>query len=289
MKSLVPWWARVGVKLAAARLPVPYAVWAALGLRRHGQMDAPSYALRVFDEHIRRCGRTDDLRGRTILELGPGDSIATALIAHAHGARAILVDAGRWATEDVDAYRPILAALRSEGLDPVDLEFGDTFDTLLARCGGTYITEGTAGMSELPDDSVDLIFSQAVLEHVRRDEFLPMQRECCRVLADGGRASHRVDLKDHLGGRLNQHRFSPDFWESTWVADAGLYVNRLAFSEMLALFEEAGFSVESSAPDRWDGLPTSWRRFHPSQRRLPAEAWDVSGFVAVLSTEAGRD
>jgi hypothetical protein len=52
-------------------------------------------------QHIKRGGLQNNLTDKVILELGPGDSLATIVIAYAYGARAILVDIGDFALNDV--------------------------------------------------------------------------------------------------------------------------------------------------------------------------------------------
>ena len=98
---LVPWWGKIGAKIVLSRLPFGYGLWQRLGLFRHGDMDTASYALSVFDTHVERAGLRGALAGRTIVELGPGDGLATAVIAASYGARAILVDTGDYANKDL--------------------------------------------------------------------------------------------------------------------------------------------------------------------------------------------
>lgn len=50
---------------------------------------------------FQRADLTGRLSGKTVLELRPGDSEATALIAKAHGARLLLVDTGRYALPEL--------------------------------------------------------------------------------------------------------------------------------------------------------------------------------------------
>ena len=107
-KAAMPWWGKIGIKLVLARLPLAYDFWQRLGLFRHGHMDSAVYALGVFEWHMDRASLRGQLQGKFLLEMGPGDSIATAIIAYAFGARAILVDAGPFARADARALlRPL--------------------------------------------------------------------------------------------------------------------------------------------------------------------------------------
>ena len=217
-----------------------------------------------------------------MLELGPGDSVATALIAKAFGARAILVDAGPFARPDISAYRPLANVLREAGLAPPPLDTVTTLDDLLVACDASYLTQGLVDLRVIADESVDLVFSQAVLEHVRKHEFAATQQALARILKPGGVCSHRVDLRDHLGGGLNNLRFSERIWESPFFASAGFYTNRIGFDGMLKVFEQAGFEVEVTEIRRWDALPIDRRRLAGEFRHIADEVLTVSGFDVVL-------
>jgi SAM-dependent methyltransferase len=96
------------------------------------------------------------------------------------------------------------------GLAPPDLERASSFEDILSACDAIYSTNGMQSYREIPAASVDLIFSQAVLEHVRRNEFVQIAAEMRRILKPDGVASHQVDLRDHLGGGLN--KYADFFW-----------------------------------------------------------------------------
>lgn len=289
IKRRLPWWSKIAAKLVLSRMPAGYGVWQRLGLFRHGDMDTALYALGVFSSHVEHAGLAGGLAGKTVLELGPGDSVATAPIASAHGARAILVDAGAFAQPDVRAYRQLADALCSVGLIPPAALLGGTarLDELLEACGATYLTQGLASLRAIDAASVDFIFSQAVLEHIRKDEFLDTQRELARILKPGGVCSHRVDLRDHLGGGLNNLRFSERLWETQFFAKSGFYTNRIRIDEMIALFRQAGFEVELGDVRRWDALPVQRWRLAAAFRQIPDEVLNVCGFDVRLRKTIG--
>lgn len=282
IKRYLPWWAKIGAKLALSRVPAAYTIWQRLGLFRHGYMDTAQYAIGVFSSHIQRTGLTNQLVGKTVLEVGPGDSVATALIAKAHGARALLVDAGSYAQLDLTVYRRLADELRAVGLAPPSLDNVSNLGELLETCGASYLTEGLASLRTLGDATVDLVFSQAVLEHVRKHEFLDTQRELARILKPSGICSHRVDLRDHLGGKLNNLRFSSKIWESPFFFKSGFYTNRIRFSEMVSLFQQAGFAVEITETRHWDKLPIDHRHLAAEFCDIPEEVLIVSGFDTLL-------
>lgn len=183
---------------------------------------------------------------------------------------------------DIAPYLELEQALISKGRRPPSLAACRTIDEVLERCGAVYLTDGLTSLKSVAAASVDLIFSQAVLEHVRRHHFLETMRECRRIVKPGGISSHQVDLRDHLGGALNNLRFSERVWESEFFAGSGFYTNRIPFGEMPRLFREAGFAVEVTAVRRWAALPTPRNRLAEEFRGLPDDQLCVSGFEVVL-------
>src|SRR5438309_2175417 len=115
VKEVVPWWLKIGAKVVLARLPLPYAFWKRLGLFEHGDMNQSKRAWETFLEHARTADVLDmesavpqlQTRGNdfTVLELGPGDSLFTAVIARSLGAsQTWLVDTGSFATMAIQPY-----------------------------------------------------------------------------------------------------------------------------------------------------------------------------------------
>jgi SAM-dependent methyltransferase len=224
----------------------------------------------------------ESLDGKTILELGPGDGVATALLAAAHGGRAVLVDTGAYAGTDITSYVELAVHLRTQGLDAPDLSRCAGVADVLSVCGASYLTAGLDSLRTMKDESVELIFSQAVLEHVRKNQFHDMLVECRRILKPSGVFSNHVDLKDHLGGALNNLRFEDSRWESPLFADSGFYTNRIRYSDMLERFRAAGFEIVWSEPKRWKELPTPRRRLAKQFRDLPDEELRTTGFDVLL-------
>jgi SAM-dependent methyltransferase len=278
----IPWWGKIGAKLILSRLPFGYAVCQRFGLFRHGRMDSSEYALRIFNSHTEKTGLSNALRDKTVLEIGPGDSIATAIIASAHGACAILVDAGAFVRSDIAPYIELVRVLSKQNLFPPDLSECLTINDILDRCGARYMTEGLRSLAQIESESVDLIFSQAVLEHVSKREFRETMQECRRILRPTGICSHQVDLRDHLDGALNNLRFSEWIWESDFFAKSGFYTNRIRYSQMLDLFDQAGYKTKITKLQKWDVLPTPRAKLDESFRRLPEDDLLVSVFDVVM-------
>lgn len=279
----IDWRLRIAGKLVLSRLPVGYGVWRKLNLFRHGRMDEVGYATSVFLRHWSRYQQTGVAqRDACALELGPGDSLNSAIIAHAHGVRQIvLVDAVEAATGDIAGYRALIEHLGAQGLPVADLEACGDVSKLLECCNARYLCRGLKSLRQIPDQSVDFLFSHAVLEHVRRGEFVDHLREMFRILKPAGIMSHRVDFKDHLGGALHNLRVSSRYWESPFFAESGFYTNRLRASEILSAMEQAGFSCHVHQQDRWPAPPLARVKLAEEFSGLSEDDLCVSGMDLV--------
>lgn len=279
----LPWWALIVAKLILSRIPLGYRLFASLGMFKHGRMHDPAYALDVFTRHFDRCAIKTNDQPFVGLEFGVGDSVASAVIAQAHGASSCyLIDAGRFSVEDVETYQNVAAHLERAGMVAPDLSKAKTLADVLTSSNGTYLTDGLNSLRLIDDDCIDFAWSNAVLEHVRLAEFRQVLSEFRRVMKPDGVMSHRVDLKDHLGGALNNHRLPGALWERDWFANSGFYTNRIAFVDMLDLFAQAGFDTEVLQVDRWPQLPTSQKSMSAEFQDLTEDELMVSGFDVLL-------
>jgi SAM-dependent methyltransferase len=279
IRTAIPWWVKIAAKIFLSRLPVHYKTWKKIRLFQHGYMDSPQYAYSVFMEHFKLAVNKSDF---VCMEIGPGDSLFSALIAKALGAQEIfLVDIGDYCSRDMGLYKAMYEFLVRQGYHiEVDLS---TFDCLMRSCRATYMTSGLASLKEIASGSVDFIFSQAVFEHIRKNDFLPILKEVRRILKPTGISSHVADLRDHIGGALNNLRFSELVWESDFFARSGFYTNRIRFLGMLDLLNEAGFNVKVLNKEMWAKLPTARNKLHGKFRLLSEQDLRVAGFMVLLT------
>ncbi len=282
IKHEVPWQMKVISKLVLSRLPVDYRTWQLFQLFRHGAMDEPKYAYDVFKRHFELSDFGRKSGGFISLEVGPGDSLFSCLIAKAFGgAKTWLIDAGPFAHDNAEGYRKMSEFLTAQG-HPIDVSLDGGLTGILEQCNASYGTRGLASLREIPNASVDWIWSQAVLEHIRRVDFPSYMHELRRVLRPDGICSHRVDLRDHLAGALNNLRFAESVWEAEWMAGSGFYTNRIQFQEMCEMFERAKFAVELVDVERWQVLPTPRARLAAPFKAKRDEALLVKGFDVLL-------
>ena len=283
MKRYLPWWLKIPAKLLLSRLPIPYRTFERLGMFRHGAMTDTDYASRIFTDHLHRAYPGGNLDGAVCLELGPGDSLVSALLACAHGAsHCYLVDSGAFATRDIGVYRSFADSLINQGMQVPSLANCSSVVQILEELHATYLTRGLESLTDISEGGIDFIWSQAVLEHVRCDEFDATLQQLARVLKPDGVASHRIDLQDHLQHSLNNLRFSEALWEKQWMASSGFYTNRIRFNDMVMRFSRAGFQVEVADVDRWAYLPLPRHRLHEQFADLDEQDLNVRGFNVLL-------
>jgi SAM-dependent methyltransferase len=283
LKARIPWFLKIPAKIALSRLPISDKQWQKLNIFRAGTMDSPEFAFSIFKKHYEGSGLTT-LKDCAVLELGPGNGLLTALYARSFGAtRTWLIDAGTLASIDVRLFVEAERVLSTFNLPVPHIGRAPSLEIALGQLNTTYLTEGLASLQTVRDETIDFMFSNAVLEHVRLSEFAKTVREMQRVLKPNGVASHQIDFRDHLQNGLNNLRFRERIWESEFMASSGFYTNRLNWPTMEKLFRDAGFSVELRSFDIWPkGLPTRQRSMALPFKNMLADELMVMEAHAVL-------
>lgn len=178
------------------------------------------------------------------MELGSGDSLFSVLISKALGGRkSYLVDVGDFANKKLAKYQLMTKLLKDKNLPIEGIETCQNLTEILELCSASYLISGLASLKDIPDCSVDFIWSHGVIELIRRSEVLDTLKELRRIIKPNGICAHLIPLVDSLG-ELNSLRFSQNVWESDFMANSGFYANRLRYSQLLELFKEVGFETE---------------------------------------------
>jgi len=260
LKKLIPWYIKLGIKIMLSWIPNKEVFFRPVGIiYKLGDMMKPEYSLQVFISHLK--GSNFDPKNNVILEIGPGDSISTGIIAWSMGAeKSILIDNGNYATKDIIKYKKLIQILKNSGYEKVKkIEECDNFNELLKTANIIYLNKGLDSLRELESNSIDFCFSQAVLEHIFLKDFEDYISELYRVQKSGGLSSHQVDLKDHLGKSLNSLRFSTVIWESNLFKRSGFYTNRLRCYQLKNIFQMSGFDILKIQLTKWKKIPIKRR------------------------------
>ena len=276
ISNKIPWWFKILLKLLLSRLPFNYSLWSKLNLFKHGDMNSFQYAYKIFLKHVDT--ETISLKNKVILELGPGDSLATGLIASSYDASSILINPSNFESFSMKKYSPLLEFLGKEVKNIKDHTNCDSINDFCHINNITYLTDGTKSLETIKSNSVDIIFTNAVLEHVYYSDFENVIKQFQRVLKKDGYMSHQIDLKDHLGGSLNNLRFSKKIWETDLFKTSGFYTNRIRYKKMNKIFNKYGFKEVRSNITKWNDLPIKKDKLDHEFRNLDTEDLLISGF-----------
>jgi ubiquinone/menaquinone biosynthesis C-methylase UbiE len=154
-----------------------------------------------------------------------------------------------------------------------------------------YHAPADASKTNLDPDSVDVVFSNSVLEHVPGPVIEAMFVESARILPPGGVMFHSVNCGDHYAyadpkiSQLHYLQFSDADW-ARWN-NAFLYQNRLRASDFTAMAKAAGFTIEVDTsrphPERLrqlEAIPV-----HPSfAQKYPREQLAITSIDFVART-----
>jgi SAM-dependent methyltransferase len=202
-----------------------------------------------------------DVRGKTLVEIGTGWHPALPICFSLAGAKRIITfDIVRHLDEDLtfrmieslEGHLESIAHICRNGGERVRRSYQELHEvsdiqTLLNRAQVEYCAPTDARATRLPSDSVDLVYSNSVLEHVPKDVILGLMRESFRILRPGGLALHNVACNDHYAlmdpaiSSVNFLQFNESQWHM-WN-NALQYQNRLRASEFLELATMGGLEV----------------------------------------------
>jgi SAM-dependent methyltransferase len=202
-----------------------------------------------------------DVGGKTLVEIGTGWHPALPICFSLAGARRVVTfDIVRHL--DVDLTFRMIAALEAHidtialacesGSEKISLRYQELqqatdIPSLLKQARVKYCAPADARATGLPPDSVDLIYSNSVMEHVPKDVIRDLMRESYRILRPGGLALHNIACNDHYAhvdrtiSFVNYLRFTESQW-SRWN-NALQYQNRLRAPEFLELAARSGLEV----------------------------------------------
>ncbi len=199
--------------------------------------------LSVFERH------GVSIKGRTILEVGPGNSKIIGYNLINHGAKKIVL---------LDKFPRFQNSERQRKFQEDELEFiarkynipkQDFSDSLLLSGNMRFLPCDVCD-SHLVD--VDIIISNSVLEHVKNIE---TTIECMsKILVDGGYMYHNIDLRDHYNfeSPFLFYKYEDDVWDKYLTKEGVSYTNRLRYDDYIDLFKKYSFEVISEDIVRQD-------------------------------------
>ncbi len=185
------------------------------------------------------------IAGKTILELGPGNSYINAYNFLGNGAREVILvdkfprysDTARqksYIKDEIDYYKSKNKVKKFEYVDEATFCLNPGCVTFIAGdlCDCAF------------DGKVDLIYSIAVLHHIK--ELNRYMQRMNQLLNPGGMMFHVIDLKDKFhffGNPFLFYKYSDFTWEHLLTDDAVTYTNRVRYGEYLDMFAASGFEL----------------------------------------------
>lgn len=126
-----------------------------------------------------------------------------------------------------------------------------SLDEIFTKANIFYHAPGDATNTQLDDKSVDLVYSNAVLEHVPEKVVVDLTIESKRILKPLGKAYHLIGLHDHYVSvdksisRVNFLQYSETMW-AFFVKNKISYHNRLREKQFFDIFKKYGGHIEWS-------------------------------------------
>lgn len=210
-----------------------------------------SYALQVGQNYVRLLPEQwAALRGKSVLEIGPGINFGSVLLMACFGARAMVSDRflAPW---DPDYHPRFYSMLRDRIRERFpDADLAPLERTLLRNSYKDVVREFACAledMNEIPTGSVDVVFSNAVLEHIYDPK--AALASLARISRPGGLGFHQVDFRYHKSmDRPLEFLLTPDAeFEREFRDCHGECGNRVRPMEYAQLFEAAGFETTWSS------------------------------------------
>lgn len=262
------WKIKAAIQGVLARVRVGEHINATLQRLLGGRRDIDGHIdSKIVDDglvHLRHLSQLGfPIAGCTAVEVGTGwlpvlpmlFRVAGAERVHTYDVRPLLQlrSVGR-IVRRIGQHLPAIAAATQQPLELVQHRWsalartlGPETDTVLAQVGIDYHAPADAGRTALANHSVDLVYSNSVLEHVPSAALTPLFAEARRILRGNGLILHSVNCGDHYAyfdpaiSAINYLSFDDLDWRR-WN-NALLFQNRLRPVDFLAAARDAGFDI----------------------------------------------
>jgi hypothetical protein len=221
---------------------------------------------RIMMEHLRQTKIS--VAGKTLVEIGTGWYPTLPTCMYLAGAarihtfdlvRHVRADLTRQLVDHLRVHVELIA--RAAAVDAATIETRRAAFAKRLAAGASladasegaidYHAPADASRTGFPAGSVDLVFSNSVLEHVFPEVLPAMFAEGYRILKPGAAAMHSVNCGDHYAyfdrsiSQLHYLKYSERAWK-LWNNDFQ-FQNRLRAKEFTKLAKSAGFAIELDA------------------------------------------
>ena len=206
--------------------------------------------LNTLEESLQRTlGHTFTFKNKTVLELGPGGSLGFGLlILEKNAKRYYALESGLHAfisKKQLSLYKELLSPNNTGRYFNREKSGNICYNNNLIRLSS--INQDST--YDIATNSIDLVYSCAVLEHVHNLELC--FKEMTRVLKPGGIMYHQVDLRDHIFFQKKLLFLKiPTKLYRLFFKECGAYTNRKRFNYYKKLAEKNNLKILDIQTDR---------------------------------------
>ena len=213
-----------------------------------GWASKPEYCYSVWLRHMVMLHKYNlPTEYETVVEIGPGDSLGVGHAALLMGSKKYIatdIIDRNWINSDIRKDIEKLIGQPIPVMDKIKPYLDDySFPKFINRTNNNDVSFNKA----IPDESVDLVISQATMEHV--DDLEGTLKDMARMLKKGGVSSYQVDLKCHQSSSWwNGHLMYTPFEWKIIRGNLPYFINRATLSQHLSLHEKHGLKVVGVQP-----------------------------------------
>jgi len=234
--------------------------------------------------------------GAVVYEIGCGWHLATALVLGSYKCYSKIIALDIIDHVRVELVNANLHHLRDDGSLPPDFaDFTnkkDLRERLLSQLNIDLVAPRDAVNTEMPDNSVDFIYSLLVFEHISPEVIPLIMKESFRILKPQGFISLTIHYSDHyytVDKSITEYNFLK-YSEKEWKKyNPKLhYVNRLRHSDFMSVFRELGFEVIEEITDRHENWEEIFKDFPFSdeftKKYTPDDLSITSAYIVLKKT-----
>ena len=242
LKKIIKFYLFLSFKIIAYSLPIKYSFRKNF-FGRNGRMDNINYCKKVFKKHVIDLKVSNE--SENLLEIGPGDSCYTIILALKNKFKHItLID------KNTDE---IINSIKNLSLMNLKVKSNFSSDNLTKLIVNgekklievKIIKEDFKSIPEPLETKYDLIFSNAVLQHMDRNQINNLLEFCKKISNPNCIYSHQIRFTDHITGKKQsfEHYNCPKIiWDSNIFKKFPFWTNRIYLEEYIKIFKSFGLT-----------------------------------------------
>lgn len=193
----------------------------------------------------------DLINQKEICEIGTGRYPLFPFLFSRFGAKRIVsTDLNRYLLPELysDTAEAINEFLEARNYEFKKFSSKSNLKNIFKKLNIEYLAPFDFCQSKFNTSTFDLIFSNAVFEHVEKDNIDKIHKESFRILRKDGYVLHNIDLTDHFShsdntiSPLRFLKYSDRFWDFL-VKGTFFYQNRVRVNEHIEALKKTGFKI----------------------------------------------